>query len=358
MARGRGRPRGRWPRPRRRTRTRRGPGPGRGSACGPSLLLSPARRPSGTSTVAPAVTAPSGPGPTHQQVQHRDHQCHRCRQASRRYRTTPSARGGVRSTRCSGPRIGAIARAPTIDQLMAPSASLKGWWSTTSTMPTHHCDDVAADRDARAGGSRAGGHRAAPGGSGTRWPSPRRRPAWRRRGRCSSACMVSALRPAASATAATKASIAARRWNGDAFDSVRSRARVSTNPTSAHAMVRPNATAVTGAMPSGDGDAQTDHDPCDREPQDEDLEQTERAERRRRRCRRCHGGPVPHPELHLTADRHRNSPSLGLDGEGHVKRPRPLRPFRPACGRSGRPPTPHRHRGSRARSSAPRRAVG
>ena len=31
-------------------------------ACGPILLFSAARRPSGTRTVAPAVTAPSGPG--------------------------------------------------------------------------------------------------------------------------------------------------------------------------------------------------------------------------------------------------------------------------------------------------------
>ena len=31
-------------------------------ACGPSVLFSPAKRPSGTSTVAPAATAPSAPG--------------------------------------------------------------------------------------------------------------------------------------------------------------------------------------------------------------------------------------------------------------------------------------------------------
>ena len=69
------------------------------------------------------------------------------------------------------------------------------------------------------------------------------------------ACTTSALRPAVSATAATNASTAARRWKGDALVRRRSRARVSTIPTSAHARVRPKATELAGAIPCGDADA-------------------------------------------------------------------------------------------------------
>ena len=74
-------------------------------------------------------------------------------------------------------------------------------------------------------------------------------------------------------------------------------ARVSTNPTSAQATVRPNATALTGASPPGTEIAQSDDDAGDREPQDEDLEQPERPERRRPRCSGSDDRAVAHLEL-------------------------------------------------------------
>ena len=92
------------------------------------------------------------------------------------------------------------------------------------------------------------------------------------------ACTISALRPAVSATAATRASMAARRWKGDAVLPARSRARVSTNPTSAQARVRPNATELAGAVPPGTAVRQPTTTPATVEREEEDLEQPERPE--------------------------------------------------------------------------------
>ena len=86
---------------------------------------------------------------------------------------------------------------------------------------------------------------------------------------------ISAFRPAASATEATSASVAASRWKGEALVPARSLARVSTIPTRAQASVRPNATAVGGAMPPGTARRQPDDDTRHRERKEDDLQQRE-----------------------------------------------------------------------------------
>ena len=64
-------------------------------------------------------------------------------------------------------------------------------------------------------------------------------------------CTVSASRPAVNATDATRASTAARRWNGEALLRTRSLAWASTSPTRAQASARQYATELAGAIPLG-----------------------------------------------------------------------------------------------------------
>ena len=106
-----------------------------------------------------------------------------------------------------------------MDQLMAPSARLKGRWSSTNTSPTATAATIAAHRHAPPDGI----VQPTVGQGQEEVERDRRHDEGGKRGdvraRCSTRAAISALRPAVSATAATRASVAARRWKGEALRS-------------------------------------------------------------------------------------------------------------------------------------------
>ena len=116
--------------------------------------------PSGTSTVAAAATAPSGPG---QPTRRCSTVATSATVAARRHSDPEplhAVRGGSRWTRCSATRSGAIASTPAMAQLMAPSTTVKGWWLTTEPDPDAERGDVGDRPPSCAGTSRAADRRA------------------------------------------------------------------------------------------------------------------------------------------------------------------------------------------------------
>ena len=94
------------------------------------------------------------------------------------------------------------------------------------------------------------------------------------------ACSISALRPAVSATAATRRRCAARRWKGDDAAPARSRARVSTNPDERPGQGEAEGHGVDRRDPAGDRDPQPTTTTATVSPKRSDLEQPERPEGR------------------------------------------------------------------------------
>ena len=115
------------------------------------------------------------------------------------------------------------------------------------------------------------------------------------------ACAISALRPAVSATAATRASIAARQMERGDPGRGASRAWVSTRPTSAQARVRPNATELTGAMPPGTAILQPTTTPATVNPKRTTCSSLDETKNRRPGRRRRDGSPTSQLDLHLVA---------------------------------------------------------
>ena len=237
-------------------------------ACGPNLLFSPASSPSGTNTVAPAVDRAELSGPAHQEMEHGDHQRHRGREGH------PDPEPFHPLTLVPDrPDVAAAHRCDRQDTRNGPADRAVGQGERPVVQRRTRARRPAPPRSRRPPSTRRT--------ESCSRPSGRARRKWNEIAvttRAASvatsralldACTVSALRPAASATAATKASIAGQQMEGGGLGP---------GPVSGTGVDEPDERPGEGqaerhasgrCRPSGHRDPPADDDARHREPEEE-----------------------------------------------------------------------------------------